>query len=159
MKNKLYDLLKRKLFNDAFMLLLALAFPFILFFWIFAETIERMNPIFSLALGLLCLYAVIRSGIDFAKSFKDYSVYMRNGSVEEIMGKVVSFHIDRTSKHYHKYPIVRDDMTGTELVMKTKDVKDVVKGRRYKFLYLENTKLAVIAETIWEDTTDEDDWI
>ena len=157
MKNKLYDLLKRKLFDDAFMLLLALASPFVLFFWIFAETIEQMNQIFSIVLGLLCLYAVIKSGTEFFKSFKDYSVYMRNHSVEEITGKVSSFHIDRTNKNYHKYPVVRDDITGIELVMKITNPKDVVEGVRYKFLYLENTKLAVIAETIWEDSTDEED--
>lgn len=158
MKNKLYALLKRKLFDDAFILLLSLATPFILFFWIYADTIERMNPIFLLLLGLLCLYAAIKSGAEFCQSFKDYSVYVRNDSVEEITGKVISFHIDRKNKHYHKYPVVRDDITGIELVMKMTDTKDVVEGVRYKFLYLENTKFAVIAETVW-NLNEEEDWI
>ena len=156
MKKKLYGLLKSRLFDDAFMLLLALASPFILFCWIFARTVEQMNPIFSLALWILCLFAIIRGGISFAGSFKDYLVYMRNNSAEEVTGKVVSFHLERTGKQSHKYPVVRDDVTGAELIMKIKNANEAVKGRRYKFLYLENTKLAVIAETIWDDPSDEE---
>ena len=156
MKKKLYGLLKSRLFDDAFMLLLALASPFILFCWIFAKTVEQMNPIFSLVLGLLCLFAVVRSGVNFAGAFKDYVVYMRNNSAEEATGKVISFHLERTGKQSHKYPVVRDDVTGVELIMKIKNTKEAVKGRRYKFLYLENTKLAVIAETIWDNSSDDE---
>ena len=37
-----------------------------------------------------------------------------------------------------------------ELILKIPDVKDIIQGRKYKFLYLDRTKLAVIAETVWE---------
>ena len=148
MKDKLYGLLKAKLFNHIFSVIFALAAPIVLYFLLFNKGSAYPPLVYMTA--ALCLFAICTTVKDLSRSLMDYSVYMRNGSCEEIIGKVVSFHTERSGKSSRRYPVVQDEATGMELILKIPDVKDIIQGRKYKFLYLDRTKLAVIAETVWE---------
>ena len=154
MKNKLYSLLKTKLFNHIFSLILACAAPIIFYFLLFDDGSAYPPLIYTTA--ALCLFAMFKAVKDLSRSTKDYFVYMRNQTCEEITGKVVSMHKER-GKNAREYPVVKDDKTGAELILRIPNVKDVILNRKYKFLYLENTKLAVIAENVWEDPNEGDD--
>ena len=154
MKNKLYSLLKAKLFDHIFSLILACASPIIFYFLLFDDGTAYPPLVYMTA--ALCLFVIFYALKELIRSAKDYSVYMRNKTCEEITGKVVSMHKER-GKNAREYPVVRDERTGTELILKIPNVKDVILNRKYKFLYLENTKLAVIAQTIWEDPNEGDD--
>lgn len=154
MKDKLYGLLKAKLFNHIFSLILAFATPFILYFLLFDDGSAYPPLVYMMA--ALCLFAIFNAIKDLSLSAKDYFVYMQNQTCEEITGKVVSMHKER-GKNSHEYPVVRDEKTKAELILKISNVKDVILNRKYKFLYLENTKLAVIAETVWEDPNEGND--
>ena len=154
MKNKLYSLLKAKLFDHIFSLILACAAPIIFYFLLFDDGSAYPPLVYMLA--ALCLFAIFNAVKDLSRSTKDYFVYMRNQTCEEITGKVVSMHKER-GKNAREYPVVRDEKTKAEVILKIPNVKDVILNRKYKFLYLENTKLAVIAENVWEDPNEGDD--
>ena len=154
MKNKLYSLLKAKLFDHIFSLILACAAPIIFYFLLFDDGSAYPPLVYMTA--ALCLFAIFNAVKDLSRSTKDYFVYMRNQTCEEITGKVVSMHKER-GKNSREYPVVRDEKTKAELILKIPNVKDVILNRKYKFLYLENTKLAVIAENVWEDPNEDED--
>ena len=154
MKDKLYGLLKAQLRDHIFVFILACAGPIIFYFLLFDDGSAYPPLVYMTA--ALCLFAIINAIKELSRSTKDYFVYMRNQTCEEITGKVVSMHKER-GKNAREYPVVKDDKTGAELILKIPNVKDVILNRKYKFLYLENTKLAVIAENVWEDPNEGDD--
>ena len=154
MKDKLYRLLKAQLINHICSLILACASPIIFYFLLFDDGSAYPPLVYMTA--ALCIFAIFYTAKELSRSAKDYAVYMRNQTCEEITGKVVSIHKER-GKNAREYPVVKDDKTGTELILKIPDVKNVILNRKYKFLYLENTKLAVITQTVWEDPNEGDD--
>jgi hypothetical protein len=155
MKEKLFKLLKAKLREHIFSVIMVPVTAMILYY-LLSRKGDIYPPLLFLT-ALLCLMALFQNLKDFSKSFRDYSVYVKNHACEEITGTVISFHKERSGKNSHEYPVVRDEITGAELIMKISNAKDVIKNRKYKFLYLENTKLAVIAETVWEDPNEGND--
>ena len=155
MKDKLFKLLKAKLFEHILSVIMVPVTAIILYY-LLSRKGDIYPPLLFLTL-ILCLIALVQSIKNLSTSLKDYSVYVKNHSCEEITGQVISFHTERLGKNSHEYPIVRDEITGAELIMKISNAKDVIKNRKYKFFYLENTRLAVIAETIWENPNEDDD--
>lgn len=154
MKDKLYRLLKAQLRDHIFSLILACSAPVIFYFLLFDDGSAYPPLVYMTA--ALCIFAIFYTLKELSRSAKDYFVYMRNQTCEEITGKVVSMHKERR-KNAREYPVVKDDKTGAELILKIPNIKDVILNRKYKFLYLENTKFAVIAETIWENPNEGDD--
>ena len=154
MKDQLFKLLKKQLFDRIFSFVLVCASPFILYFLIYGD--GPVYPPLAYMTAALCLFGLYSTFKELNPAAKDYFAYMRNQTCEEITGKVVSIHKER-GKNPHEYPVVRDEVTGTELILKIPNVKDIILNRKYKFLYLENTKLAVIAQPIWEDPNEGDD--
>lgn len=154
MKDKLYGLLKAQLINHIFSLIMACIAPIIFYFLLFNDGSAYPPLVYMLA--ALCIFAIFNAIKELSRSAKDYFVYMRNQTCEEVTGKVVSMHKER-GKNGREYPVVQDEKTKAELILKISNVKDVILNRKYKFLYLENTKLAVIAETVWEDPNEGND--
>lgn len=154
MKDQLFKSLKKLLFDHIFSFVLVCATPFILYFLIYGD--GSVYPPLAYTTAALCLFGLYRTISELSRSAKDYFTYMRNQTCEEITGRVISIHKER-GKNPREYPVVRDEVTGTELILKIPDVKDVILNRKYKFLYLENTKLAVIAQSVWEDPNEGND--
>ncbi|HRY78154.1 MAG TPA: hypothetical protein P5154_05260 [Candidatus Izemoplasmatales bacterium] len=94
---------------------------------------------------LFVLVACVFSGIRFQLFFRDYrSVEERD--FQTITGTVVDYGRavssgDITSETFYSEPIVRDNDTGDEIRL---DCSGTSWDETYTFLYLENTRLAVI---------------
>ena len=109
---------------------------------------EDFPQIVRFAHFFIVLVFIIQIGASLIPYAKDYFLYVRKKSCEKMTGKVISHQAEETGgknpSTVHN-PVVLDETTGEELIMKIKNEKDAVIGKTYTFLYLKNTKIAVIS--------------
>ena len=130
MKDKLYRLLKAQLRDHIFSLILACSAPVIFYFLLFDDGSAYPPLVYMTA--ALCIFAIFYTLKELSRSAKDYFLYMRNQTCEEITGKVVSIYKER-GKNGREYPVVRGEKTGAELILKISNVKDVILNRMYPY--------------------------
>ncbi len=98
---------------------------------------------------LIVIVFIVQIGASLIPYAKDYFLYVRKKSCEKMTGKVISYQTEETEGKnpttVHN-PIVLDETTDEELIMKIKNERDAVIGKTYTFLYLKHTKIAVISK-------------
>ena len=143
--NELY-----KLFKTHFRIGIAVwIFTFSMFFLPYMVEIPEDTPqIVFVAHYLIVVIVLIQISASLVPYIKDYFCYVRKGTFEQVTGKVDSYHCEETGgknpKTVHN-PIVIDEMTGEQLIMKIPNEKDARIGKTYTFIYLKNTQIAVIS--------------
>ena len=118
------------------------------------ELPENCPQIVLFAHFLIVMIVIVQIGVSLIPYAKDYFLYVRKKSYKKMIGKVISYQKEETEGKnpttVHN-PVVLDETTGEELIMKIKNEKDAVIGKTYTFLYLEHTKIAVISKSKFSD--------
>lgn len=109
---------------------------------------EMEAPQFVIVIHIaLVIGFMIAIAVSLVSYIKDYIRYVRKNEYETLTGKVISYQTEETGGKNPKTvrnPIVLNDSTGEEIVMKIENEKDAVIGKTYTFFYFPNTKIAVI---------------
>lgn len=139
-----------KLFKTHFRIEIAVwIFTFSMFFLPYMVEIPEDTPQIAFVVHYIIVAIIlIKISASLVPYIKDYFCYVRKGSFEQVSGKVDSYHSEETGGKNPKTvynPIVIDEMTGEQLIMKIPNEKDAKIGNTYTFIYFKNTKIAVIS--------------
>ena len=106
---------------------------------------ERKNLVLAIIFTVCSIVIVIQALKELLPYFKDLK-YVKKSEFSILIGEVegyktINYNSDPPTTE--KFPIVKDISNSTTIMLNVDNAK---KGIKYKFLYLPNTKLAIIAE-------------
>lgn len=113
------------------------------------ELPEDCPQIVLFAHFFIVIVFIVQIGASLIPYAKDYFIYVRKKSCEKVTGKVISHQTEETGGKNPttvRNPVIFNEATGEQLMMKIKNEKDAVIGRTYTFFYLKYTQIAVISK-------------